>query len=88
MAKKEWSHLAHFLHVEPGGEPAAALDDIVAIDGVEYLLALLTARHQAELLEDIQMVGDGRLHSHTRRFHPYMRQTAGAGMGQTSLVAG
>lgn len=49
------------LRVELGNKLPAAFNHVVAVDGVEHLLALLAAGHQAELLKDAQVVGDGRL---------------------------
>jgi len=68
MAKKEGSHLAHLLRVELSDQPTATFNHVIAIDGVEYLFALLAAGHQAELLEDAQVMGDGRL-GHRKSVH-------------------
>ena len=67
MTKKEHSHLA-LLRVELGDELTAAFYHVVAIDGVEHLLTLLAVDHQAELLEDTQVVGDGWL-GHRKGVH-------------------
>jgi len=57
-----------FWHVEPGHQQAAAFHDPVAIDGIEYLLALFAGVDQLELPEHAQMVGDGGLGG-GERFH-------------------
>jgi len=68
VAKKQGSHLAYLLRVELGHELAATFDYVVALEGVEHLLTLFAAGHQAELLEDAQVVGDGRL-GHSKGVH-------------------
>jgi hypothetical protein len=65
--KKEQLY-ACLLRVELGDELAAALDHVVTVDGVEYLLTLFAAGHKTKLLENIQMVGDGWLR-HVENVH-------------------
>lgn len=58
MSVKKRRSLAYILSVELGTERATTLDHIIAIDGVEHLLTLVAVSHQAELLEDFQVVGN------------------------------
>jgi hypothetical protein len=66
--KNGCSRLARLFCIEFGHEHTAAFHKVVAVDIVEYQLALLATRNQLELLEDAQMVGDGRL-GHIEGFH-------------------
>ena len=59
--QKKRSNLADLACIELGEELATALDHLIAVDGVKHLLALLAAGHQAEPLENVQVVGDSRL---------------------------
>jgi hypothetical protein len=68
LKKSVCLRLARFLCIEFCHEHTAAFHKVVAVDIVEYQLALLATGNQLELLEDTQVVGDGRL-GHIEGFH-------------------
>jgi len=51
-----------------GHQHPATLDDVLLVDGIVDLPALFAAAHQAQVLEDAQVMGDGGLR-HGKGFH-------------------